>query len=177
MKPTFTVSFALAGAAMAAAASAASPTETNVFPIGRICPSWRTAWVAGGRYGVARPQACSRRSQDRTSAGRLKRPVSQVVGLRADAALELAPPQAPRLGEPRTPGVPEPLQREPYQNLAAGAAAGAGVLAAVAALATRGAPRWVRATVVMVAIVVACGIGIYTYRIMAQPTTLTVAAG
>jgi TRAP transporter TAXI family solute receptor len=73
--------------------------------------------------------------------------------------------------------VPDASDHDSYPNLAAGAAAGAGVLAAVATLATRGAPRWARVMLIMGAIVVACGVGTYAYRVMSQPTTLTVAAG
>ena len=74
--------------------------------------------------------------------------------------------------------MPESLQREQYQNLAAaGAAAGAGLLAIVGALATRGAPRWARVTLVLGVLAIACGIGVYAYRAASQPTTLTVAAG
>jgi TRAP transporter TAXI family solute receptor len=73
--------------------------------------------------------------------------------------------------------VPDASDRDSYPNLAAGAAAGAGVLAAVAALATRGAPRWARVTLVLGVLVIAGGIGAYAYRLMSQPTTLTVAAG
>lgn len=67
--------------------------------------------------------------------------------------------------------------RDQIQNLAAGAAAGAGLLAIVAAFATRRAPRWVRVTVILGLVAVACGAGIFAYRYSKQPTTLTVAAG
>ena len=67
--------------------------------------------------------------------------------------------------------------RDQVQSLAAGAAAGAGFLAFLAAIATRRAPRWVRVTVVLGLLAVACGAGIYAYRYSKQPTTLTVAAG
>jgi len=68
-------------------------------------------------------------------------------------------------------------ERDQYQNLAAGAVAGAGLLAVVAALVTRGAPRWVRVTLVLGLLVIAAGAGVYAYRLSNQPTTLTVAAG
>ena len=67
--------------------------------------------------------------------------------------------------------------RDQAQNLAAGAAAGAGLLAIVAAFATRRAPRWVRVTVILGLLAIACGAGIYAYRYSKQPTTLTVVAG
>jgi TRAP transporter TAXI family solute receptor len=67
--------------------------------------------------------------------------------------------------------------RDQIQHLAAGAAAGAGFLALLAAVATRQAPRWVRVTLVFGLLAVACGAGIYAYRYSKQPTMLTVAAG
>ena len=67
--------------------------------------------------------------------------------------------------------------RDQAQDLAAGAAAGAGVLAVVAGIATRRAPRWVRVTVILGLVAIACGAGIYAYRYSKQPTTLTVVAG
>jgi TRAP transporter TAXI family solute receptor len=67
--------------------------------------------------------------------------------------------------------------RDQYQNLAAGAAAGAGLLAIFAAIVTRRAPRWVRVTVILGLLALACGAGIVAYRYSSQPTTLTVAAG
>jgi TRAP transporter TAXI family solute receptor len=67
--------------------------------------------------------------------------------------------------------------RDQYQNLAAGAAAGAGVLAIFAAIVTRRAPRWVRVTVILGLLALACGAGIVAYRYSSRPTTLTVAAG
>ena len=73
--------------------------------------------------------------------------------------------------------MPDASERDQLQNLAAGAAAGAGLLAIVAALATRGAPRWVRVTLVVGLLVIAAGAGIYAYRLSNQPTTLTVAVG
>ena len=67
--------------------------------------------------------------------------------------------------------------RDQYQNLAAGAATGAGVLAVVAAIATRRAPRSVRVTVILGLVAIACGAALVAYRYSTQPTTLTVAAG
>lgn len=67
--------------------------------------------------------------------------------------------------------------RDQYQNLAAGAATGAGVLAVVAAIATRRAPRSVRVTVILGFVAIACGAALVAYRYSTQPTTLTVAAG
>ena len=71
----------------------------------------------------------------------------------------------------------ETQSREQIQNLAAGAAAGAGLLAIFAAFATRRAPRWLRVTLILGFLAIACGAGIYAYRYSKQPTTLTVAAG
>lgn len=67
--------------------------------------------------------------------------------------------------------------RDQVQNIAAGAAAGAGILAILAAIATRRAPRWVRVALVLGLMAIACGAGILAYRYSKQPTTLTVAAG
>jgi TRAP transporter TAXI family solute receptor len=67
--------------------------------------------------------------------------------------------------------------RDQVQNIAAGAAAGAGLLAIVAAFATRGAPRWLRVTMILGLAAIACAAGIVAYRYTSQPTTLTVAAG
>ena len=67
--------------------------------------------------------------------------------------------------------------RDQVQNLAAGAAAGAGLLALFAAFATRRAPRWMRVTVILGLLAIAFGAGIFAYRHSKQPTTLTVAAG
>ncbi|MBX9847130.1 MAG: ABC transporter substrate-binding protein [Xanthobacteraceae bacterium] len=67
--------------------------------------------------------------------------------------------------------------RDQAQTLAAGAAAGAGLLAFLAAIATRRAPRWLRVTVILGLVAIASGAGIYAYRYSRQPTTLTVAAG
>ena len=51
------------------------------------------------------------------------------------------------------------------------------MLAVVAAIATRRAPRWVRVTVILGLVAIACGAGLVAYRYSTQPTTLTVAAG
>jgi TRAP transporter TAXI family solute receptor len=67
--------------------------------------------------------------------------------------------------------------RDQIQNIAAGAAAGAGLLAFLAAIATRRAPRWMRVTAILGLLAIACGAGIFAYRYSKQPTTLTVAAG
>ncbi|MBX9825968.1 MAG: ABC transporter substrate-binding protein [Xanthobacteraceae bacterium] len=67
--------------------------------------------------------------------------------------------------------------RDQVQSLAAGAAAGAGLLAFLAAMATRRAPRWLRVTVILGLLATAFGAGIFAYRYSKQPTTLTVAAG
>jgi TRAP transporter TAXI family solute receptor len=68
-------------------------------------------------------------------------------------------------------------EQDPYQHLAAGAAAGAGALAVATAFATPGAPRWVRITLVLGLLAIACGAGAYAYRLYSRPVTLTVAAG
>jgi TRAP transporter TAXI family solute receptor len=73
--------------------------------------------------------------------------------------------------------VAETQSRDQIQNLAAGAAAGAGLLAILAAFATRRAPRWVRMTAILGLLAIASGAGIYAYRYSKQPATLTVAAG
>jgi TRAP-type uncharacterized transport system substrate-binding protein len=73
--------------------------------------------------------------------------------------------------------LPDTEQRDQVQNLAASAAAGAGLLALFAAFATRRAPRWVRMTVILGLLAVACGAGIFAYRYSSKPSTLTVAAG
>jgi TRAP transporter TAXI family solute receptor len=51
------------------------------------------------------------------------------------------------------------------------------VLAVVAAIATRRAPRWMRVTVILGLVAIACGAALVAYRYSTQPTTLTVAAG
>ncbi len=56
-------------------------------------------------------------------------------------------------------------------------AAGAGILALVAALSLRRMPRWLRAVIVALIIGLACGAGAVAYRTSIEPTTLTVAAG
>ena len=73
--------------------------------------------------------------------------------------------------------MPDTQSRDQVQNLAAGAAAGAGLLALFAVFATRRAPRWLRVTVILGLLALACGAGIFAYRYSKQPTTLTVAAG
>ena len=67
--------------------------------------------------------------------------------------------------------------RDQVQNVAAGVAAGAGLLALFAVITTRQVPRWLRVTVILGLVGVSCGAGIFAYRYSTQPTTLTVAAG
>ena len=71
----------------------------------------------------------------------------------------------------------DPSPREKFDKLAARVAAGAGILATVAALATRGAPRWARMTLVLGLDLAGDGGAAYAYRVSSQPKTLTVAAG
>src|SRR5262245_29599462 len=65
------------------------------------------------------------------------------------------------------------MQREHYQQIAIGA----GLLAVVAAIATGRLPRWLRATLVVALAALAAGAGLFAYRYVTNPTTLTVAAG
>jgi TRAP transporter TAXI family solute receptor len=67
----------------------------------------------------------------------------------------------------------EPMPNERLQQAAVG-----GVMAAVVvAIATGRMPRWLRITLVVAVLVLACGAGLFTYRYATQPTTLTVAVG
>lgn len=65
------------------------------------------------------------------------------------------------------------MQRERFQQIAIGA----GLLAVVAAIASGRLPRWLRATLVIALIALAAGAGLFAYRSVTNPTTLTVAAG
>ncbi|RAI43456.1 TAXI family TRAP transporter solute-binding subunit [Rhodoplanes roseus] len=65
------------------------------------------------------------------------------------------------------------MEQEQLQKVAIGAAA----VAVVAAVATGRLPRWLRVTVVLAAIVIALGVGLYGYRFFTTPRTLTVAVG
>lgn len=65
------------------------------------------------------------------------------------------------------------MEREQYQQIAIWA----GLLAVVAAIATGRLPRWLRAMLVIGLSVLAVGAGLFGYRYMTTPTTLTVAAG
>src|SRR5215510_8893176 len=65
------------------------------------------------------------------------------------------------------------MEKKQYQQLAIGA----GLLAVVAAIATGRLPRWLRAMLVLALAVLAGGAGLFAYRYIATPTTLTVAAG
>jgi len=65
------------------------------------------------------------------------------------------------------------MEREQYQQIAIGA----GLLAVVVAIATGRLPRWLRATLVVGLAALAVGAGLFAYRYIKNPTTLTVAAG
>src|SRR5262249_56959474 len=65
------------------------------------------------------------------------------------------------------------MQREQYQQIAIGA----GLLAVVAAIASGRLPRWLRATLVIALVALAAGAGLFAYRYVYNPVTLTVAAG
>ena len=65
------------------------------------------------------------------------------------------------------------MQREQYQQIAIGA----GLLAVVAAIATGRLPRWLRATLVVGLAALAGGAGLFAYRYVKTPTTLSVVAG
>jgi len=66
-----------------------------------------------------------------------------------------------------------PIGREQYQQIAIGA----GLLAVVAAIASGRLPRWLRATLVIALVALAAGAGLFAYRYVYNPVTLTVAAG
>jgi TRAP-type uncharacterized transport system substrate-binding protein len=65
------------------------------------------------------------------------------------------------------------MQREQYQQIAIGA----GLLAVVVAIATGRLPRWLRVMLVIALAALAGGAGLFAYRYISNPTTLTVAAG
>jgi TRAP transporter TAXI family solute receptor len=65
------------------------------------------------------------------------------------------------------------MEREQYQQIAIGA----GLLAVVVAIATGRLPRWLRITLVIALAALAGGAGLFAYRYISNPTTLTVAAG
>ena len=65
------------------------------------------------------------------------------------------------------------MQREQYQQIAIGA----GLLAVVVAIATGRLPRWLRVMLVIALAALAGGVGLFAYRYVSNPTTLTVAAG
>jgi TRAP-type uncharacterized transport system substrate-binding protein len=65
------------------------------------------------------------------------------------------------------------MQREQYQQIAIGA----GLLAVIAAIATGRLPRWLRIMLVVALAALAGGAGLFAYRFVSNPTTLTVAAG
>jgi ABC-type glycerol-3-phosphate transport system substrate-binding protein len=66
-----------------------------------------------------------------------------------------------------------PIGREQYQQIAIGA----GLLAVVAAIATGRLPRWLRTTLVIALVALAAGAGLFAYRYVSNPVTLTIAAG
>src|SRR5262245_53797881 len=65
------------------------------------------------------------------------------------------------------------MQREHYQQIAIGAA----LLAVVAAITSGRLPRWLRATLVVALLALSAGAGLFAYRYVMNPVTLTVAAG
>jgi TRAP-type uncharacterized transport system substrate-binding protein len=65
------------------------------------------------------------------------------------------------------------MQRAQYQQIAIGA----GLLAVVVAIATGRLPRWLRVMLVIALAALAGGAGLFAYRYISNPTTLTVAAG
>jgi len=65
------------------------------------------------------------------------------------------------------------MQREHYQQIAIGAA----LLAVVAAITSGRLPRWMRTTLVVALLALAAGAGLFAYRYVTNPVTLTVAAG
>lgn len=65
------------------------------------------------------------------------------------------------------------MERDQYQQIAIGA----GLLAVVLAIATGRLPRWLRVTLVISLVALAGGAGLFAYRYVTNPTTLTVAAG
>jgi TRAP-type uncharacterized transport system substrate-binding protein len=65
------------------------------------------------------------------------------------------------------------MERAEWQALAVGA----GITAAIVAIATGRMPRSLRVALVLGIAVLACGAGLYVYRNVTNPTTLTVAAG
>ena len=69
------------------------------------------------------------------------------------------------------------VKRAPKSKKGQYVAWGAGILAIVAVLATRRAPRWLRVILVAGLVGIACGAGALGYRYYQQPITLSVAAG
>ena len=65
------------------------------------------------------------------------------------------------------------MNREQYQQLAIRA----GLMAVVLALVSGRLPRWVRIVLVLGLVALACGAGLFGYRTLSEPKTLTVAAG
>lgn len=65
------------------------------------------------------------------------------------------------------------MQRAQWQIIAIGA----GLVAVIAAIATGRLPRWLRVALVLGIAVLGCGGGLYAYRYVTHPTTLTIAAG
>ncbi len=65
------------------------------------------------------------------------------------------------------------IGREQYQQIAIGA----GLLAVVAAIASGRLPRWLRTTLVIALVALGAGAGLFAYRYVSNPVTLTIAAG
>lgn len=65
------------------------------------------------------------------------------------------------------------MQRAQYQQIAIGA----GLLAVVVAIAAGRLPRWLRVMLVIALAALAGGVGLFAYRYVSNPTTLTVVAG
>jgi TRAP transporter TAXI family solute receptor len=65
------------------------------------------------------------------------------------------------------------IEREQYQQVAIAA----GVLAVIVAIMSGRLPRWLRITLVLSLLALAGGAGLFAYRYVTHPTTLTIAAG
>src|SRR5262245_65371021 len=65
------------------------------------------------------------------------------------------------------------MEREQYQQVAIVA----GALAVIVALMSGRLPRWLRIVLVLSLGILAAGAGLFGYRYITQPTTLTIAAG
>lgn len=65
------------------------------------------------------------------------------------------------------------MENDQYRNVMVGA----GIAALVMAVLSGRLPRWLRITLVIGILVLACGAGLFSYRYINEPTTLTVAVG